>query len=246
MMPGQEQIKIANQPPTSANGELRRSLHRSWEENGRVWAQAIADKTIDSRVQVTDVAIVAAIRTLRPRRVLDLGCGEGWLCRQLTAAGIAVTGVDASEALLSVARGYGLTSCQCADYGALTADPRLCPGPFDVAVFNFALLDDQGLVALRAAAQRLDKGGHVLIQTLHPLAAGPPYRDGWREERFEAFSTADWTPMPWYFRTLTSWLNLFNDGGFLVRSLDEPASDDATRPPASVIFRLQKTTDQFR
>lgn len=41
---------------------------------------------------------------LAPRRVLDLACGTGGLSRALAARGLEVTGLDASEEMLSVAR----------------------------------------------------------------------------------------------------------------------------------------------
>ena len=39
-------------------------------------------------------------------RVLDVGCGSGLLARELLAAGFAVHGVDASPAMIELARGY--------------------------------------------------------------------------------------------------------------------------------------------
>ena len=41
-----------------------------------------------------------------PLRVLDLGCGAGFLCNDLAAAGHEVTGLDASEESLKIARLY--------------------------------------------------------------------------------------------------------------------------------------------
>ncbi len=43
----------------------------------------------------------------RPRTVLDVGCGEGWLVSALRTRGVAVWGVDASADLASVSRAAG-------------------------------------------------------------------------------------------------------------------------------------------
>ncbi len=67
----------------------------AWLCNAASWEAAVRERRIESRHLVTDQAIVAAVKDLAPRRELDLGCGEGWLARALTAEGIAVTGVDA-------------------------------------------------------------------------------------------------------------------------------------------------------
>src|SRR5437667_8712170 len=40
----------------------------------------------------------------RDARVLDVGCGSGLLAQRLIAAGFAVTGIDASPAMIELAR----------------------------------------------------------------------------------------------------------------------------------------------
>lgn len=39
-------------------------------------------------------------------RVLDVGCGSGLLCRRLVEAGFVATGIDASPAMIEIARSY--------------------------------------------------------------------------------------------------------------------------------------------
>ncbi|RUL86226.1 class I SAM-dependent methyltransferase [Tautonia sociabilis] len=54
---------------------------------------------------------MAALRHLGPvagRRVLDLGCGKGRFAARLAERGASVIGVDASAAMLGVARGRGV------------------------------------------------------------------------------------------------------------------------------------------
>jgi 2-polyprenyl-3-methyl-5-hydroxy-6-metoxy-1,4-benzoquinol methylase len=62
-------------------------LH-SWHHNADAWARSVRDKLIESRRLVTDQAILGAILALRPRSVLDVGCGEGWLVHALAARGV--------------------------------------------------------------------------------------------------------------------------------------------------------------
>ncbi|MEK7873119.1 MAG: methyltransferase domain-containing protein, partial [Chloroflexota bacterium] len=54
-----------------------------------------------------DIIIPGALRLLAPRpkeSVLDLACGQGVFCRALHKLGVSVTGVDASERLIGLAR----------------------------------------------------------------------------------------------------------------------------------------------
>lgn len=64
----------------------------SWEINATPWIKAIQNNEIESRKLVTNQAIVNVILNDKPARILDLGCGEGWLARSLASKGIAVLG----------------------------------------------------------------------------------------------------------------------------------------------------------
>lgn len=65
-----------------------------------------------------------ALRPLAGRRALDVGCGAGLLCEPLARLGAAMTGVDAAEENIAVARdhaaGSGLAiDYRCGEIGAL-------------------------------------------------------------------------------------------------------------------------------
>src|SRR3954451_20835646 len=194
--------------PMTARPDTAADLDRSWIGNAAAGTGLIRSGGIESRRLVTDAAIIDAVLALGPRRVLDLGCGEGWLTRALTAHGIATTGADACAPLIEAARQAGGGPYLVARYEDLAADPTRAGTGFDVIAANFALLHDDATLAplLRALRHALAPTGALAIQTVHPAAAGAPYRDGWRTEDFRGFGAgADWQPMPWYFRTLGSW-----------------------------------------
>ncbi|MBF3197889.1 class I SAM-dependent methyltransferase, partial [Pseudomonas aeruginosa] len=104
-------------------------------------------------------------------------------------------------------------------------------GRFDALVCNFSLLDEDLAGCLAAWPALLESGGELLIQTLHPWAAGgEDYRDGWREERFDGFGEGFRDSMPWYFRTLESWLALLDGSGWRLRGLSETVHPRLGRP----------------
>src|ERR1700729_1540156 len=78
-----------------------REIIRSWHSNAAPWARAIRAASIASRKLVTDQAIIDAVSSVSCARILDIGCGEGWLARALRALGMSVTGVDVVPALIA-------------------------------------------------------------------------------------------------------------------------------------------------
>lgn len=73
---------------------------QSWSCNAKPWIRAIANAEITSRVLATNAAIVAAIQDRQPASVLDVGCGDGWLVRELSRLNIDALGVDAVPELV--------------------------------------------------------------------------------------------------------------------------------------------------
>jgi len=208
-------------------------LQRSWVANAPAWTDAVRQGKIASRRAATDAAIIEAITSLALRRVLDLGCGEGWLTRELCSRGIDAIGVDASGPLISAANQLGGASFLTLSYEEL--GEHSFGEAFDAAVANFSILDEDIEPLLSAAAQILKTDGALIIQTIHPAFGDEPYADGWRTETFATIE-GEWPePMPWYFRTIERWSTDLSRGGYCIAEIREPRGENGTRP-LSIIF----------
>jgi len=216
-------------------------MRKSWRVNARAWIDVVRNGLINSRCVATDDAIVKAIIRLKPGRVLDMGCGEGWLCRALAAAEIPAVGVDASPELLDAARRSG-GQFHLAAYEAL---PSLQPelGVFPAIICNFSLLEEGLETVLHHIKAFLEPAGSLLIQTLHPWSGsgGGDYRDGWRAESFIGFGAGFSQAMPWYFRSLSSWVALLAKSGFHIHMLGEP-QDPKSGLPLSLLLECRQFT----
>jgi len=211
------------------------SLLHSWQRNAQAWIDAVRSGAIESRRQVTDQAILLAILGRQPGRVLDLGCGEGWLLRALAERGIEVTGVDGDATLVAAARAAGSPRVYQATYEQLAQGQIDVGHGYDLVCANFALLHQEIIPLLAAMGTLLAPGRALVIQTLHPWTmANGDYQDGWREETFAGFS-GQWTPMPWYFRTLSSWLNALDMAGLRLSSLQEPQHPQSPVPQSLLL-----------
>lgn len=213
------------------------ALVRSWSRNAEAWTRTVREGGIESRRLATDAAIVRAVVERRARRVLDLGCGEGWLVRALAEQGIDVVGIDVSPELVDAAGRAGGGEFHAVSYDALAADPSLAPGEYDAVVCNFSLLDEDPVPLLTALRHVLRPGEALVIQTVHPwTAAGEgPYEDGWRTETFAGFGEGFAAPMPWYFRTLESWMDVIMTAGYGLADLREPVHPHTGRPASLIL-----------
>ncbi|MDX1347497.1 MAG: class I SAM-dependent methyltransferase [Thiomicrorhabdus chilensis] len=207
----------------------------SWKKNASQWSEAVRSGHIESRKLITNRAIVEAVLSHSPESVLDIGCGEGWLIRELASQVPHLVGVDVVPDLIEQAESAGgghflVTSYEDIAAGALE-------GLFDVVVCNFSLLGKESVESLFGAVPAsLKTDGVFIVQTPHPVVAGDlPYIDGWRAGSWVGFGSDFVDPAPWYFRTLESWVALFSDNGFQLLEIREPIHPK-TNKPVSVIF----------
>lgn len=113
------------------------------------------------------VSIVAM--TGDTKTVCDLGCGNGYLASQLGKAGFSVTGVDASETGIAVARRHyqsDRVDFICADFDSGPAAALLEGRRFDVVVSSDViehLYRPSTLIV--AAARLLNPGGTLIVGT---------------------------------------------------------------------------------
>lgn len=198
-------------------------LEQSWIANAANWTRAVREGLIPSRKAGTDAAIVDTIVERKPRRLLDVGCGEGWLIRAIKAKlSCEAVGIDGSPSLIRDAAAADPEGTYLVlRYEELIAGRHQLGGGFDVIVFNYALFEEDIAPLLAAARSLLAPAGAIVIQTLHPgtFAAA---KEGWHIEDFSAFAIRDWSPMPWYFRSIASWHDVIAIAGLALTATREP------------------------
>lgn len=104
---------------------------------------------------------------IKGRRVLDLGCGQGWLTAELAARGAGVLGIDGSDALIARARGlFPHLTFLVADLAAGIPDSET---GFDVIISHMAVMDIPEVDTLFGSVGRaLKPGGAFLFTMPHP------------------------------------------------------------------------------
>jgi len=206
----------------------------SWSRNADPWVTAVREDEIASRVLVTNAAIVDTIRARQPRTAVDLGCGEGWLVRALPE--VRMVGVDAIPGLVEAARLAGGGEFRQLSYEQIAAGELDLS--VDLAVCNFSLIGKDAVDGLfRAAPSYLRAGGHLVVQTVHPMAScgDAAYVDGWRSGSWAGFNSGFADAPPWFFRTVSSWIALFADHGLRLVEMREPVHPETGKPLSLIL-----------
>jgi 2-polyprenyl-6-hydroxyphenyl methylase / 3-demethylubiquinone-9 3-methyltransferase len=103
-------------------------------------------------------------------KLLDIGCGGGLLCEPMTRLGFTVTGVDASERNIEVARAHAEAMDLAIDYRASTAEALLDePGARFDLVLNMEVVEHVAEPGqyLRDCARLVEPGGLMIVATLN-------------------------------------------------------------------------------
>lgn len=187
---------------------------------------------------------MAEIRAMLPdlvgKRVVDLGCGGGWVSRWMREQGAAsVLGLDLSQNM--IARAKADTADDAITYRIADLDTLELPeAAFDLAysALTFHYVQDFGRL-VRAIRRMLVPGGHLVFTIEHPIfmAAAHPHwirdedgRKTWPVNRYslEGERRTDWfvKGVLKYHRTIGTTLNALIDADFQIRRVKEFAPTD--------------------
>jgi 2-polyprenyl-6-hydroxyphenyl methylase / 3-demethylubiquinone-9 3-methyltransferase len=127
-------------------------------------------------------------RPLEGLRVLDIGCGGGLLSEPLTRLGASVTGIDAGEKNIAIAKLHAEQAGLAIDYRAVTAESLVAKGEsFDI-VLNMEVVEhvDNVPLYMKSCADLVAPGGLMFTASINrtPRAfalaiVGAEYVLGW-------------------------------------------------------------------
>ena len=229
-----------------SSDETRQVAKKNWDEMAAWYDEKQGDEGDLWHRTLIDPVLLQVLGSVAGLRVLDLGCGNGYLARKLARQGAKVTGVDSSARLIERAKALEGQSQLGITYHITDAANLeiLDDDSFDIAVSNMALMDiARADLAIREASRVLRPQGRFVASLSHPcLDTG--LSSAWVIERVWSTSTIwrkvsryrepheDW--IPWniapgqvvetisYHRPLSWYFRALRDAGFAVTAFEEP------------------------
>ena len=212
-------------------------VHDFWNRIAADWDLQVGKDGDNNRRLNSDPVLWRFAGKVNGLKVLDAGCGTGYLARQLQHKGAVVTGIDLSERMIAIARSksnaidYRVDSC--------SQMQGLTDSSFDLLIANYVLMDVPDLEGTMTAFYRVLKPGAAAILIFsHPCfsqgsaeVAGPGSRRISYHWDFNYFDTCRRVDPPWgrfkssfiwFHRPLSYYWKVFREAGFQVDDFEEP------------------------
>jgi SAM-dependent methyltransferase len=150
-----------------------------WDSSASAWIANMGEQGDRGRRFVLDPALRARLSDSSFRRALDVGCGEGRVCRLMQALGIETVGIDPTEAMIAEARRRDPAG----DYRVGGAERlAFADASFDLAVTCLTLIDITDFrTAIAEMARVLSPGGTLLAANINPVQSAGMGK-GWRRD----------------------------------------------------------------
>jgi ubiquinone/menaquinone biosynthesis C-methylase UbiE len=230
---------------------------RFWNGNAEVWTKLSRAGYDIYRDYLNTPAFLRMLPSVEGLSGLDIGCGEGHNTRLLAQRGARLSAIDIAEVFIAHARQAEEQEPLGIDYRVASAvDLPFADATFDFATGFMSFMDIPETAHVLAEAYRVLKpGGFLQFSITHPCF-DTPHRRNLRDasgvtyalEVGDYFRNLDGEVTEWLFRsapphvkqglpkfktprftrTLSQWLNLLIDNGFLLERIEEPRPDDET------------------
>ena len=234
-----------------------KEVGKMWDENAEVWTKLARMGCDVYRDYLNTPAFLAMLPDVRGLTGLDIGCGEGHNTRLVPRRGAKMTAIDISPAFIKHAREEERRQPLGIDYQVASAVDlpfRDASFDFEMATMSFMDIPEHDKV-IREAYRVLKPAGFLQFSITHPCFMTPRLKSV-RNEKGEkvAYECGDYfrelhgeveewifgaAPpelkatlrkfrIPRFTKTLSRWLNLLIDAGFVLERFCEPYADDET------------------
>jgi len=213
----------------------KKGKEKEWRENAEFWIKIIRKGLDPYRLKITNKAILEPLKGDKNLRVLDAGCGEGYLSRFLAKLGHKVWAIDFCPKLIKAAEKLEKKKLLGIKY--LLEDFRethFSDSFFDAVISHQTINEiENPKKALKEFYRILKKRGRLILLFLHPCFEVDPkfYFHKLKIKKSYYLVSGIKSPSPYFYLhlPLSEWTELLSREGFLIRKIKEP------RPPLELL-----------
>ena len=248
--------------------KLNENLKNNWDSKACEWDLQVGEEGDSNRILNSDPVLWRFAGNVSGLKIIDAGCGTGYLTRKLYDLGANVVGIDFSDKMIEIAKSkspyieFLVDSC--------TQLSTLDDKSFDMIISNYVLMDIPELQETLNNFNRVLKcGGEAVLIFSHPCFPQGNSTFSLDEQTFEYHWTFNYfdvrkcvdppwahfsSEFIWFHRPLSTYWKSFLVAGFNVNDFEEPhlteeryhiapnkreVINSKTRP-FSVAFKLKK------
>ncbi len=233
----------------------------TWSEIADHYHQFVDSPADKLRTELLYPILWETMSPLQGKRVLDIGCGNGFFAYHLAQKGAEVDAFD-NQAMVGIAQQYFAHS----GIKYIVHDGNMAlpyaDGKYDCIVANLVLMDMKNIETILAETRRLIKPtGQILFSVLHPCFTPPvgKFRRGIKgriKQAWSYFHLNNYFQVPsptlkqsfgplipatnYYHRTLSTYLHHFHQAGLVMTDMFEPYPADQFIKKYPQFFHAQK------
>ncbi len=146
-------------------------IREQWEINAESFTDLIAGIGTPHHRQILNPCVEELLGDVKDKKLLDAGCGEGYLARYYAKKGALVTAVDLSQHLIETSKKLTEMEDVSVDYRVANIChlDSISNNEFDIILSNLVLLNIPCLDdAFREFYRILRRGGYLVFSIVHP------------------------------------------------------------------------------
>lgn len=149
----------------------RRKPTAEWDKMASWWHAEAADRGVYHQYTDIDPVVRELLGSVKGKKVIEIGCGNGYFSRMLAKRGAEVTALDVSSGMIAIAAAEEKKKPLGVVY--LHRDAAhlqgIKSGSFDLAVANMVFMDVVNIeVAIKEISRVLKPNGKLVFSILHP------------------------------------------------------------------------------
>lgn len=142
-----------------------------WDKVADLWHRETGEKGLWHQKHDIDPVIFNILGKVKGKKILDLGCGNGYFARLLAKRGARLIAVDISSKLIDLAKAEEKRKPLGIIYflGDAANLEKIKSNSFDIVVANMSLMDIKNAEgAVKEVSRVLKRGGRFIFSIVHP------------------------------------------------------------------------------